>query len=106
MENINNGYEISLEKIIDVFKQFFVWIILSVILFGAVAAIFTELFIDDTYSTSVSFYVKDSESSSTTTTQQYSAADTHVYSILIARWQSIVTGSVKVRYPSSVKNDT
>ncbi len=79
MENNNNSYEINLEKITDVFRQFYIWILLAVILFGSLAAIFTELFIADTYSTSVSFYVKDSESSSTTTTQQYSAADTHVY---------------------------
>ena len=79
MENNTNGYEFNLKKLTDVFRQFFVWIALTVILFAALAAIFTEVFIDDTYSTSVSFYVKDSESSTTITSQQYSAADTHVY---------------------------
>lgn len=80
MENNTSTYEFNFRKITDVFRQFFVWIILIVVLFGAFAAIFTELFVDETYSTSVSFYVKDSESSTTITSQQYSAAETHVYS--------------------------
>ena len=109
--NTNNGYEFNFKKITDVFSQFLVWIILTVILFGALAAIFTEVFIEDTYSTSVSFYVKDSENSSTTTTQQYSAADIHVYTsmAILSAGECRETLGIKgkgVTITSSKKNNT
>ncbi len=76
----SNEFEFNLKSLFDVINQFGLWILLATVLFGALAAIYTEIFIDPTYSTSISFYVKDSESSLTQTSQQYSAAETHVYS--------------------------
>ncbi len=111
MDNNTSTYEFNFRKITDVFRQFFVWIVLIVILFGAFAAVFTELFVDETYSTSVSFYVKDSESSTTLTSAQYSAAEIHVYSsmeILAAGEckQTLGIAGRGVTVTSSKKNNT
>lgn len=85
MQNQTREFEFDFRKIFNVFKKNIGWLIVVVILFAAIAALFTTFFIDKTYSTNVKFYVySDTQSTTvgTITSQQYSAADTHAYSAM------------------------
>ena len=85
MQNSTREFEFDFRKIFNVFKQNIAWLMIVVVIFGAISALFTTLFVAKTYSTSIRFYVySDAQSftSGTITSQQFSAADTHAYSAM------------------------
>lgn len=84
MNKEGHEFELDFRKFFNIFRHNILWLLLAVVVFGGVAGVFTEFFIDKTYSTSVNFYVYSDaqESGGSVTSSQLSAADTHAYSAM------------------------